>query len=140
MSKYNVLILEDSVERHASFRRIFSGHNVVIVETVDEAIRELSLGKWDWLFLDHDLGGKTMVESGPGTGYEVAMWLRDRPEMFPDRIIIHSFNPEGSKRMWSSLPGSYLVPGAWGYTDLLENWDKASEILETQGSRSPQQQ
>jgi len=30
---------------------------------------------FDYLFLDHDLGGKQMVNSRENTGYEVAEWL-----------------------------------------------------------------
>jgi hypothetical protein len=44
--------------------------------TASEAIEYLNSFEFDAVFLDHDLGEKTMVASGPGTGYEVAVMLK----------------------------------------------------------------
>ena len=65
--------------------------------------------------MDHDLGGKIYVESGPGTGYEVACWLED-PENkghVPDHIVLHSLNTVGRKKMNMALPQAVDCPGAW---------------------------
>lgn len=132
----DVLILEDCHNRHEFFRKNLVGNNLVIVETTEEAIRLLSGKMWDFLFLDHDLGGQSQVPSGPGTGYEVACWIEQYPIMKPKVVIIHSHNETGAKRMWHAVKGAYLLPGAWLYDDLAENWDKAAEVLEKKGFKS----
>ena len=119
----NILVLEDDPERQNKFRKNFIGHSLIIVDTATEAISLLSTRQWQWLFLDHDLGGKVFVFSGKGTGYEVACWLEEHPDRIPDRVIIHSFNPAGMKRMAMALKEAYIVPGAWDMSDIIENWE-----------------
>jgi len=114
----NILILEDDHERHEAFLRNLIGANVVIVETATDAIQELSKSVWDYLFLDHDLGGQQMVESGPGTGYKVALWLEQNPDRQPENIIIHSYNPYGSTMMKKALPKAKLRPGCWDHISM----------------------
>jgi CheY-like chemotaxis protein len=109
----DILILEDDHERQKIFRSNLIGTNAVIVETAAGAIQELSSSNWDYLFLDHDLGGQQMVESGPGTGYEVAEWLAENPDKQPPNIIIHSFNPSGAENMQRVLPNAIKAPGCW---------------------------
>lgn len=109
----NVLILEDDKGRQITFRRNLIGTNCVVVETVKEAIDQLSNAEWDYLFLDHDLGGMQMVPSGPGTGYEVAQWLHSHPERIPAYVILHTFNPAGAANMKALLPNSVYSPGCW---------------------------
>ena len=71
----------------------------------------LSGAKWDVLFLDHDLGGETYVNSNrEDTGAEIARWLDNNPDHKPDHIIIHSLNEDGSKYMKHLLPESVWVP------------------------------
>ncbi len=114
MSKIlSVLILEDDENRQARFKQTLAGCKISIVETATDAILQLTLNDWDYLFLDHDLGGQQMVESGPGTGYEVAKWLEENPDHKPANIVIHSFNPVGARKMHRALPGSLLHPGCW---------------------------
>ena len=108
-----VLILEDDHNRQRVFIKNLISADVSIVETARDAIEQLSSNTWDWLFLDHDLGGQQMVESGPGTGYEVAEWLAKNPEQKPPNVIIHSFNPCGSENMSAIIPGSIRAPGCW---------------------------
>lgn len=85
------------------------GHgDVRVVKTSAEAIEALTHSDFDIIFLDHDLGGEQMVESGPGTGQEVAQWLADRfnylihTGILP-KVVVHSWNPEGGKRMFNTL-------------------------------------
>jgi CheY-like chemotaxis protein len=87
-----ILILDDDKGRLADFRNNLSGHTVDCVETVSETIEWLNKKTYDVVFLDHDLGGKQLVPSGPGTGFEVAEWLRDHPDRKPKTIIIHTLN------------------------------------------------
>lgn len=91
-------------------RSVFVHHTAVIVETAKEAIDELGKNSWDIVFLDHDLGGSEMVASGPGTGYEVAKWLENNSDKQPPEIVIHSFNPEGARKMKAALPSAKVEP------------------------------
>jgi len=68
---------------------------------------------YDILSIDHDLGGKTYVESGEGTGYEVAEWLYENPDRKPKEIYLHSLNSAGRKNMKNVLPESVEAPFAW---------------------------
>jgi CheY-like chemotaxis protein len=106
-----ILILEDDPERHRAFRKRLE--DPVIVTTAAECIRLLETEEWSDLYLDHDLGGQVYVESGPGTGYEVACWLEEHPERKPSRIVLHSLNPAGRAKMKAALPDAYDRPGIW---------------------------
>jgi len=114
----NVLVLEDDARRHLAFTRKLIGTNLQIVETAAEAIGLLEERDWDYLFLDHDLGGQQMVESGPGTGYEVAVWLEEHEDRQPPNIVIHSFNPDGAKKMHDALPKAIVAPGCWNTIEI----------------------
>ena len=109
----NILILEDNKERCKLFNNLRQEHSVTITEFAHEAIRLLSLNKYDMLFLDHDLGGQEMVPSGPGTGYEVAEFLSNNKQFKPEQIIVHSFNGPGSQNIMKALPEARWIPGIW---------------------------
>jgi CheY-like chemotaxis protein len=109
----NILILEDSVERQKLFTKKFGEHILVMVDSAKSAIEELQSQKWDTVMLDHDLGGEYGVDSGPGTGYEVAKWLSENPQHKPHQIIIHSANPVGRDRMKAELPEAIIAPFIW---------------------------
>jgi CheY-like chemotaxis protein len=111
MSK--VLVLDDDVIRLEAFKKNLIGHTVTCVMTAEDAISELKKDGWDYVFLDHDLGGQIYVPSGPGTGYEVAQWIHNNPEKKPKNVIIHSFNEPGRKNMYSLIPDAVICPGAW---------------------------
>jgi len=110
-----ILVLEDDLQRITKFKQNFIGSHTLIVVTAQEAIVALSSQEWDWLFLDHDLGGKIMVESGSGTGYEVACFLEGNPDKKPGVIFVHSFNPSGTDRIVAALPEVIRLPSAWDY-------------------------
>jgi hypothetical protein len=82
----------------------------------DEAIKLLEDQDWDWLFLDHDLGGQIMVTPGDNTGYKVACWLEAHKGRQPPHMVIHSFNPIGAKAMGAALPAAVYVPSSWTYS------------------------
>ena len=113
LGEMRVLILEDDKARQRAFKQSFIGDIVEIAETASEVIRLLSSNTWDELYLDHDLGEEQMQESGPGTGYEAAKWLRDNPDRAPRHVFIHSYNPVGARNMKEQIPYAVLVPGIW---------------------------
>lgn len=108
-----ILILEDDDNRRKSFMRNLIGHDVTIVDRSKAAIERLEAGEWDALYLDHDLGGEVMVESGENTGYEVAKWLEMHKERQPKHMILHTFNPIGMENMQNALPNAIKCLGAW---------------------------
>lgn len=109
-----ILILDDSQIRLKKFKQKLIGHDVTYVETAEDAIVELSHNKFDVISLDHDLGGKQMVDSGEGTGWEVAKFLYENPQFKPKgHIHIHSYNPIGAENMKELLPEAILSPGNW---------------------------
>ena len=108
-----ILVLDDDHTRHKAFQQALIGKIVEHVTTAQEAIASLLNHPVEILFLDHDLGGKTMVASGKGTGYEVAKWLAEHSERMPKRVIVHSFNPVGAQNIKTILPRAEICPGAW---------------------------
>lgn len=108
-----VLVLDDDYNRQKKFKQKLIGFDVVQVTTSKSAIAHLENEKFEYVFLDHDLGGEAFVPSGANTGYEVAQWLKLHPDKQPQHIVIHSYNPVGRKAMMALLPQATECPGAW---------------------------
>jgi hypothetical protein len=96
-----IFILEDDHTRIGLFLEAIGHYNVDIGTSVQEA--QLNWRPpYDLILLDHDLGGEQMSKSeGPNTGYQFAKWM-GKPEFQPI-IIIHSYNPDGAKKMEAVL-------------------------------------
>ena len=105
-----LFFLDDDLNRKQQFKRRFPDAEIVFAETASEAILKLSEDlTYDAIFLDHDLGGRIFVASEEeNTGYQVAKFLSDK--VVEGRIIIHSWNAVGAKRMLELLPGAVHVP------------------------------
>ena len=110
-----VLILDDMVQRHDGFKILFAGHELHHAYTTNEARRFLEEHQFDALFLDHDLNEYIpgMYGSTEVTGYDFCRWLvttalgTSVDEHIP--ITIHSWNPEGARRMRNVLwDGGFL--------------------------------
>jgi CheY-like chemotaxis protein len=113
-----ILILEDSSDRIDEFKKKLVSHEVVITNKPSECIKFLEEGKWDYLFLDHDMG-VIFEKPSKGTGYEVALWIAEHTEYCPRHILIHSMNNVGAAAMMQVL-GSVGVRAT--YIPLL--WEK----------------
>jgi CheY-like chemotaxis protein len=118
----NIFILEDDETRQDKFKRKYIGHDVTITDNVTEAKEFLSQSKHDLIFLDHDLGGETYVDSNnENTGYQLAKWIATQPKILSEStIIIHSLNPVGVQNMKFALPSAWIQPFAW--------MDKSNEV------------
>jgi len=99
-----IFILEDDYRRIDLFKeKLQFDYDLTITVNSDDAIQTLKLHKFDLLCLDHDLGSRQMVNSLEyDTGYRVACEIpntinKDTP------AIIHSYNPSGAGKMWSTL-------------------------------------
>ena len=105
------LFLDDDEERQSKFYQKFlkfkKDEDVLIqTRTVEETIDALKTqGPFDILDLDHDLGGRIYVKEVEGTGYEVALFVENElpDELLPKHVIVHTFNPDGARRMMISL-------------------------------------
>jgi len=94
-----ILILEDDGERVRSFYDMFCDDSLVVVNSSLSAIFLIRELKFDVIFLDHDLGGQTYVDSEEqNTGYQVSKIIDDSINKLTP-IIIHSWNQIGVKRM-----------------------------------------
>lgn len=108
---FNILLVEDDDERIKWFSRELIGHNLIVVKTSSEAISALKLGKFDLLFLDHDLAESHYNQlCFDGTGSEVAKFLGDDYKNNPNMVIIlHSLNPSGVRTMFNYLEGRQVI-------------------------------
>lgn len=111
------LVLEDDAGRINEFKQRFLERGWVgrFATTAREAVLLLREQKFDYVFLDHDLGERVNESSeAPGTGAEVARWWQDHEH--PNkraRVVIHSFNTSGAEYMAARIYGSVRLPGAW---------------------------
>lgn len=96
-----ILILEDNAGRITHFRRLYP--KASIVETAQEAIDALRDFDWDYLSLDHDLGGETFVDSSRSDcGMEVIRWLT-KHYLKDMNVIVHTANRRAADLMSSTL-------------------------------------
>lgn len=102
-----VLFLDDDPMRHRVIEEDCDRHAFTHVHTVEQAIQALAQKHFDIVCLDHDLDGMTYVQSGKGTGFEVAEYMATgRMASKPQLVIVHSFNQVGAQLMLTVLKGS----------------------------------
>lgn len=98
-----VFLLDDDHRRHRWFKKRFSGDQVVIAETVEEAKECLQKKSFDAIFLDHDLlpdHYESSKHDDENTGYAIARWLSEnRNSQSAATIIVHTRNSDGGMRM-----------------------------------------
>ncbi len=104
----SVFILDDDERRHRWFRSRFKGDHVEFAQTAEDAIRLLPIGKYDAIFLDHDLlphhYETNSHDDFDRTGYAVAKFLSGNPEVQPAAtIIVHTRNADAGVRMVEKL-------------------------------------
>lgn len=96
-----VLFLDDCPNRIKNFRSTVPW--ATIVSTAEETIAKLQERVWDYVFLDHDLGGEAFVDSDrEDCGMEVVRWvLTHRPDV--KLFVVHSCNEPAAMNMESKL-------------------------------------
>ena len=98
-----IFILEDNPERMHYFSGIMINESLVITNNVEQGIKILQNEKFNYIFLDHDLGRQVYVASDDkNTGHYLCKHMHkslntDTP------IIIHSWNENGVKNMINTL-------------------------------------
>ena len=102
MSVLRVLIVEDTPQRQEVLTALYRAHAWVLVHTGRRAQILLEAYDFDLLSLDYNLRGDL-------TGEDVARVLlasRNRDV----RVVIHSLNPRGARRIQAVLPGAIAYP------------------------------
>lgn len=117
MAKLKVFVLDDSQHRLDIFAKKLKKHDVDLVKTSKQAISKLKKNKYDFIFLDHDLGGKQMVWDEDNCGMQVVDYIIKSKKHKESIIYIHSYNAPRAKEMTKRLKdnkyhATYL-PGAW---------------------------
>ena len=106
-----VLVLEDNEDRVRKFRRELVGNVVDFALDAEAALAFIGAHAYDLIFLDHDLGGEEMVDSGgANTGYRVASCLARDGKNGAARVVLHSCNPSGAGMMALALPHAVRAP------------------------------
>lgn len=103
-----IFVLDDDQRRHRWFKKRFKGDHIEITETVEDAKRSLQIGKYDAIFLDHDLLPHHYKSDDHDdfdkTGYAIAEWLVENRDVQPAaRIIVHTRNADGGLKMVEKL-------------------------------------
>jgi CheY-like chemotaxis protein len=97
-----VLLIEDTPERQEVLKQLFRDHAWILVHTANRAQTLLSAFEWDVIALDYDLAGEE-------TGEEVAKYMATHRITAP-RVIVHSQNAVGRKRIRAWLPDAWEIP------------------------------
>jgi hypothetical protein len=99
-----VFVLDDDLRRHKWFQKRFRGDNVEIAETAEDAKRVLGEGRFDAIFLDHDLLPHHYESNDHDdfdrTGYAIAKFLSEKKDLQrAATIIVHTRNADAAIRM-----------------------------------------
>ena len=126
-----IFVLEDMIARIPIFQRVAKELNMELchVETVSAGKAIFLKINPEVVFLDHDLGGQTFVDSEEEeTGVQMARWIRENDKDFRERnFIVHSANPGGAENIKNELEGyAYVIP--------VSQFVRRSDILKITGS------
>ena len=104
----SVFLLDDDRRRHKWFEKRFSGDDLDIAETVDDAKTFLAKTTYDAIFLDHDLlphhYESNEHDDFASTGYAIAEWLTERSDLQrAATIIVHTRNADAAIPMVQKL-------------------------------------
>jgi len=102
-----VFLLDDDKRRHRWFNTRFKGDFVDVADNVEQAQKLLAVNSYDAIFLDHDLHPehyKNQSHDDERTGYAIAAWLADNPQLQrASTILVHTRNADGAIRMVEKL-------------------------------------
>jgi|SRR5580704_4676056 hypothetical protein len=115
-----VLVVEDALHKQMTFQK-WLGPQAKIVSKPDAAIREINQQRFDWMFLDRDLGFG--VTSDPIAEHTAKI-------KFAGRVVIHSENEFGAQFMKKILCNAgvsvELIP--FGILGIFRNPTKTTEV------------
>lgn len=118
-----ILFLDDFERRAKKF--MWSHNNVTWVKTAPQAIQQLSIGYWDYVYLDHDLEDSIYAAFGHhGDGMDVVNWVKkNKPKHLSKTVFfVHSMNNNHGPEMVGKLRDSgykaYYRPYHGSFYDL----------------------
>lgn len=99
-----LFVLDDDERRQRWFVKRFKGDRLEMAETVEDAKRILEVGRFDAIFLDHDLLPHHYESNDhndfENTGFAIAEWLAENKNIQPSAfIIVHTRNKIGGGNM-----------------------------------------
>jgi hypothetical protein len=97
-----ILIVEDTPQRQEILRNLYKVHAWVMVHTVDRAKGLIEAYDFGLISLDYGLGGEKR-------GDEIASYISQFRNA-GSKVIVHSMNAQGAKRILEILPRSEHVP------------------------------
>lgn len=103
-----VFVLEDDPDRIRLFAEVLEGHDWTCIHTCDRTYEFHAHSPYDLILLDHDLGGRQMVDH-EDSGTEFVKLVRDHIGS-KARVTIHSYNPDGARRMSKLLEEVGVFP------------------------------
>lgn len=103
-----LFVLDDDERRQRWFVKRFKGDRLEMAETVEDAKRILEVGRFDAIFLDHDLLPHHYESNDhddfQNTGFAIAEWLAENKTIQPSAlIIVHTRNNVGGSNMAEKL-------------------------------------
>ena len=119
----NILFLDDNSQRLKSFKsKVPSAKTCKTAQECIEILQKQEV--WNIVFLDHDLGGEEMVESGrEDCGMEVVRWIQENEPQIRN-IIVHSHNGPAGMEMVNKLQDAKYIASYVPYSIMIENLEK----------------
>jgi len=118
MNNLRILIVEDTQERQTALVNLVKQHAWVMVNTAARANKLIEVYKFDLIFLDYDLDGEAK-------GDVVAGAIKSSQNS-TTRVIIHSMNDIGSKKIKEIFPDAERVP----FSKIFRNNQTAKQLKE----------
>lgn len=123
----NILFLDDNKQRRKSFKSKVPAAQMV--ETAKACISKLAKDEnevWNFLFLDHDLGGEEYVSSDrEDTGMEVVRWIQENEPQIRN-IIVHSHNGPAGMEMVRKLQDAQYTAMYVPFSMMIDNLEKVA--------------
>jgi len=107
----DVLFIDDSLERYYEISTALMGTDATLdqARTANEALEYLAIHRYDYIFLDYDLG------ENAGSGKKVAKYIAKNIGKFEEcTIIFHSANTVGSKYMIDEITKAIINVESFG--------------------------
>jgi len=98
-----IFILEDNPDRMTQFTAMWIKDELVATNNVEQARKILENEKFDYLMLDHDLGGEVYVSAmDKNSGSYLCKHMHETKNV-DTPILIHSWNDVGAEQMVNYL-------------------------------------
>lgn len=94
-----VLVVDEDLDRQQVFHARYKGHDLLVADTLMEAITALTNRRFDLVLLDDCLGSNQIA------GNVIARYIATTmPELErPAEVVIHSLNPIAASQMHATL-------------------------------------